>query len=76
MSIRAEVSMDNENFSKLLMKKNCVVNIAKMAWLDEVSRRERGQEKAKAKKTVVDDRRGCQMETTRFPMNMNPKWRT
>ena len=41
------------------MKKNCVVNIAKMAWLDEVSRRERGQEKAKAKKTDVDARRGC-----------------
>ena len=51
--------MDNENFSKLLMKKNCVVNIAKMAWLDGVSRRERGQEKAKAKKTDVDARRGC-----------------
>ena len=36
-----------ENSSKLFMKKNCVVKIAKMAWLDEVSRKERGQDKAK-----------------------------
>jgi len=52
----AEVSRlpDDENLSKLFIKKNCVVKIAKMAWLDEVSRRERGQEKAKAKKTDVD----------------------
>ena len=37
----------HENFMKLFMKKNCMVKIAKMAWLDEVSRRERGQERQK-----------------------------
>ena len=40
---------DDENLSKLCMKKNCVVKIAKMAWLDKVSRRERGQKKQKSK---------------------------
>ena len=51
MSTQAEVSclLDDENLSKLFIKKNCVVKIAKMAWLDEASRRERGQEKVKAK---------------------------
>ena len=56
MSIQAEVSclLDDENLSKFFIKKNCVVKIAKMGWLDEVSRRERGMEKAKVKKTDVD----------------------
>ena len=47
-SIQAGVSClpDDENLSKLFMKKNCVVKIAKMAWLDEVSRRERGRKNA------------------------------
>ena len=35
-------------------KKNCVVKIAKMAWLDEVSRKERGQDTAKDWKVDVD----------------------
>jgi len=40
---------DDLNLSKFFIKKNCVVKIAKMAWLDEASRRERGQGKTKAK---------------------------
>jgi len=46
--------LDDKNLSKLFMKKNCVVKIAKMAWLDEASRRKRGQRKVKAKKTEVN----------------------
>ena len=45
---------DGEDSSKFFMKKNCVVKIAKMAWLDEVSRKERGQETAKDWKVDVD----------------------
>ena len=45
---------DSEDSSKFFMKKNCVVKIAKMAWLDEVSRKERGQETAKDWKVDVD----------------------
>ena len=45
---------DDENLLKLFMKKNCVVKIAKVAWLDEVSRRERGRKNAKVKSTDVD----------------------
>ena len=45
---------DDENLSKLIMKKNCVVKIAKMAWLDKVSRRERGRKNAIVKSTDVD----------------------
>ena len=40
--------------SKFFVKKNCVVKIAKLAWLDEVSRKERGQEKARNGKIDVD----------------------
>ena len=46
--------LDDENLSKFFIKKNCVVKIAKMAWLDEASRRKRGQRKVKAKKTEVN----------------------
>ena len=55
-TIQAGVSSlpEDENSSKLFMKKNCVVKIAKMAWLDEVSQRERGQKKTKVKRTDVD----------------------
>ena len=45
---------DGEDSSKFFMKKNCVVKIAKMAWLDEVSRKERGQDTAKDWKVDVD----------------------
>ena len=41
------VKSDCEDSSKFYMKKNCVVKIAKMARPDEVSRKERGQDKAK-----------------------------
>ena len=45
---------EDMSMSKFFVKKNCVVKIAKMAWLDEVSRKERGQEKAKDDKIDVD----------------------
>ena len=45
---------DSEDSSKFFMKKNCVVKIAKMAWLDEVSRKERGQDTWKDFKVEVD----------------------
>ena len=45
---------DCEDSSKFYMKKNCVVKIAKMARPDEVSRKERGQEKARDGKMDVD----------------------
>ena len=45
---------DHEDKSKFFLKKNCVVKIAKMAWLDEVSRKERGQDTAKDWKVDVD----------------------
>ena len=45
---------DGEDSSKFFLKKNCVVKIAKMAWLDEVSRKERGQETAKDWKVDVE----------------------
>ena len=47
---------DGEDSSKFFMKKNCVVKIAKMAWLDEVSRKERRQDTAKDWK--VDEQTG------------------
>jgi len=52
----AEVPEDCEDMSmsKFFVKKNCVVKIAKMAWLDEVSRKERGQEKAREGEMDVD----------------------
>ena len=55
-SHQAEVPEDCEDMSmsKFFVKKNCVVKIAKMAWLDEVSRKERGQEKARDGKMDVD----------------------
>ena len=45
-SNQAEVPADSKDklMSKFFLKKNCVVKIAKMAWLDEVSRKERGQD--------------------------------
>ena len=55
-SHQAEVPEDCEDMSmsKFFVKKNCVVKIAKMAWLDEVSRKEREQEKARDGKMDVD----------------------
>ena len=55
-SHQAEVPEDCEDMSmsKFFVKKNCVVKIAKMAWLDEVSRKERGQEKARDGKIDID----------------------
>ena len=45
---------EDMSMSKFFVKKNCVVKIAKMAWLDEVSRKERGQEKARDGKIDID----------------------
>ena len=55
-SQQAEVPADSKDklMSKFFLKKNCVVKIAKMAWLDEVSRKERGQDTAKDWKVDVD----------------------
>ena len=55
-SNQAEVPADSKDklMSKFFLKKNCVVKIAKMAWLDEVSQKERGQEKARDGKMDVD----------------------
>ena len=55
-SHQAEVPEDSEDMSmsKFFVKKNCVVKIAKMAWLDEVSRKEREQEKARYGKIDID----------------------
>ena len=35
---------DHEDKSKFFLKKNCVVKIAKMAWLDEVSQKEKARD--------------------------------
>ena len=45
---------EDMSMSKFFVKKNCVVKIAKMAWLDEVSRKEREQEKARDGKMDVE----------------------
>ena len=45
---------EDMSMSKFFVKKNCVVKIAKMAWLDEVSRKERGLDTAKDWKVDVD----------------------
>ena len=53
------VKSDCEDSSKFYTKKNCVVKIAKMARPDEVSRKERGQDKAKDWKVDGDTDAGC-----------------
>ena len=76
---------DDENSSKLFIKKTCVVKIAKMAWLDGLSRRERGRKKAKVKSTDVDEgllggdnqifhEHEAEVEDTEASCSGNPFW--